>query len=677
MNKKRFFTVFIFIAVSCFASAENPLLIGTDDLRLVAEFDSSLNRMSGYHLYIRKRAGLESVMITESSKDPAGKNDSYALRAYEKNRINGEEIRIYNGKKLDSKYSLYSLIDSTAEPFAHFGEAFHIYIPVKVRYGYPWSRNGEIEVSSGTLLNLRAFSKKYADYSGGFYDNPFVLDLSSIAYMEKNSVSDSETIPSDDFFSDGNDVFVKDGTPRDVAEDTQNTANTETAEPRTAEQEDEKSGGEEQRKAESSGAKPGLHENPSADSGAYESVFEASSESGAAFDEKKASVLENHSPGNTEKSYGETVKDARLEEDERSVSELPGVSGDVFENVSDGVEEAVKNTVDADFSETSVDGAENPDGNPNGKSDGKNDEESGEKSDGENDGEFEPLLSEEEMLSRAAEAEKQEFLRNFDPKAEERFAEISGNMAYSKGPSELVREIVELLNADRVSQKSYDLVFVIDATGSMKDDIEQLRISLPGQLMRFRNKFDSFRVGLVFYRDYESDFSYYGLPIKFYNFTDNLDRFSDNLNDIALVDAVDEDVPEAVYEGLYGGLALYTWNREAFKKIILIGDAEPHPKPRATRRYTKQLVERLSSDKGVRMDSVLLQDGRRAEREAAIEEARLEAERARIEAEAARIEAEKARVEEEAAAELPSEEPEKTSEDSSEKQAEDSEGVLL
>ena len=66
---------------------------------------------------------------------------------------------------------------------------------------------------------------------------------------------------------------------------------------------------------------------------------------------------------------------------------------------------------------------------------------------------------------------------------------------------------------------------------------------------------------------------------------------------------------------MYGGLALFTWNKDSYKKIVLIGDAEPHPKPRMTKRYTKKLVSKLANDKGVHIDSIITPDGRIHERE--------------------------------------------------------------
>lgn len=130
-----------------------------------------------YHLYIRKKYGLESVMLVESNKDPTGKKTNYAYRALEYNPVNGDEVRILDGKVLNSKYAKYSLIDSSAEKNAAFGQAFHIYIPKKIVFGYPWSRNGQVEIGKDFTLNIRSFGKKFADYSGSFQDNSFTISL--------------------------------------------------------------------------------------------------------------------------------------------------------------------------------------------------------------------------------------------------------------------------------------------------------------------------------------------------------------------------------------------------------------------------------------------------------------------------------------------------------------------
>jgi hypothetical protein len=166
-----FFTAFAAAPGGTQSPPAPVLVITKDDIRIEQDI------AGGYHLWIRKTADIGSVLITESTEDPAGKSASYALRDRNKNPVNGEEKRILNGKFLDTSNGLYSLIDSTPEPYQPFGEAFHVFIPYVVVYGYPGSREGEIQVLDGTFLSIRAFAKPYADYSGPYKDNPFVMRM--------------------------------------------------------------------------------------------------------------------------------------------------------------------------------------------------------------------------------------------------------------------------------------------------------------------------------------------------------------------------------------------------------------------------------------------------------------------------------------------------------------------
>lgn len=129
----------------------------------------------GYHLWIRKKPGINSVLLTESTADPTRKEAVYALRNPDYHPQNGDEKRILDGAFLDSSTGLYSLIDSSVETHASMGESFHIYIPYIVEYGYSWTRSGELQVLDGTYLNVRAFTLPFGNYDNGFIDNPFIL----------------------------------------------------------------------------------------------------------------------------------------------------------------------------------------------------------------------------------------------------------------------------------------------------------------------------------------------------------------------------------------------------------------------------------------------------------------------------------------------------------------------
>lgn len=158
--------------VAASAASGSALELGPGDLRIEQLSDG------GYHLYVRAKSGLGSVLLTESTADPSEKADSFAYRALAKNEVNGGERRILDGKVLASRTPLYFLVDSSPEPDAAFGSAFHIFIPWVVAWGYPWSRSGEAFVHDGSFVNIRAFAKSCADYSGPFRDNPYLIRVS-------------------------------------------------------------------------------------------------------------------------------------------------------------------------------------------------------------------------------------------------------------------------------------------------------------------------------------------------------------------------------------------------------------------------------------------------------------------------------------------------------------------
>lgn len=144
------------------------------DLRLAPEdlvIDQSLE--GGYNLYIRAKPGIGSVLLTESTEDPNREAATYAYRNPDYHPANGDEPRVLDGEFL--RDDLYSLIDSSPQPHETLGEAFRIFIPYVIEYGYPWSRNGRELVVDGTYLSVRTFEQPFADYTGSFQDNPFVL----------------------------------------------------------------------------------------------------------------------------------------------------------------------------------------------------------------------------------------------------------------------------------------------------------------------------------------------------------------------------------------------------------------------------------------------------------------------------------------------------------------------
>jgi len=129
----------------------------------------------GYNIWIRKTDSIGSVLLTESTEDPEREVASFALRNPVYHPANGDEQRMLDGEFLNQSDGRFFIIDSTPQPHGDFDRAFRLFVPYIVNYGYPWSREGEIQVLDGTYLNIRTFEKPYGDYTGSFHDNPFIL----------------------------------------------------------------------------------------------------------------------------------------------------------------------------------------------------------------------------------------------------------------------------------------------------------------------------------------------------------------------------------------------------------------------------------------------------------------------------------------------------------------------
>ena len=387
-----------------YTAKQQQLRITAGNVRLVRD-----EKNGGYHLYVKKLPNVNSILLTETTKDPEGKSDSYAYRAQEYNSINGDEIRYLDGKKLESEGAKYSLVDSTPENTSLFGRAFHIYIPETIVYGYEWSRNGQITIGKGTFINIRSFEKPYADYTGDYMDSPFMFDLKVTKKVVK---------------------------------------------------------------------KPAPKVQP--------------------------------------------------------------------------------------------------------------------KPDPEPINEPEPVDEPETVLTD-----------DYNPVASEKFKEFSDDIIYSKGPETIIEDIRGLLD-DIEDKDNLDLVFAIDATGSMKNDLDKLKTDMYPLLTELFGNTPGARVGLLFYRDYGDTFKYMDLPVKVFPFTSNFTSFSKNLNSIRIYGKEGGDIPEAVYEAMYASCEFYSWRNTAQKKIILIGDAEPHPTPRGIGRYSKDYVMGIAESRKIKIHSILL-----------------------------------------------------------------------
>jgi hypothetical protein len=159
--------LFVFlISETAFAQVPGLALNLRNDIRF--ETVCSYNTVVGYNLYVRKKPGMESVMLTE----PTG---YYALRTLVKYETN-DAMRNLSGKRLTDAYSRFTIISSSPIHDRQFGRAFKLFIPAKVVYGNPTSGCGlvPVDVLRGIHFNIRTFDQKFGDPNRSRFQNNLV-----------------------------------------------------------------------------------------------------------------------------------------------------------------------------------------------------------------------------------------------------------------------------------------------------------------------------------------------------------------------------------------------------------------------------------------------------------------------------------------------------------------------
>ena len=221
----------------------------------------------------------------------------------------------------------------------------------------------------------------------------------------------------------------------------------------------------------------------------------------------------------------------------------------------------------------------------------------------------EPEVNEEPQTVPQKE-EKPILTDDYNPLAVEKFSQLAnegGGFLYYSKPENLVQDLLD--SVERITPKTRaDIVIAIDTTGSMKDDMEVLRQKWIPSFIEQTKEFEDLRIALLLYRDYNDSYNYKGLPVKFFDFTREPEKIKKQLDSVIIHGNEGGDIPEAVHEALFASINFYEWRKDAQRKIILLGDAEPHPKPRGPRKLTQEKVMQLANEKEITLDCIIVPD---------------------------------------------------------------------
>ncbi|MCK5644334.1 MAG: VWA domain-containing protein, partial [Gammaproteobacteria bacterium] len=119
--------------------------------------------------------------------------------------------------------------------------------------------------------------------------------------------------------------------------------------------------------------------------------------------------------------------------------------------------------------------------------------------------------------------------------------------------------------------KALDLVFVIDTTGSMGDELSYLTEEFTRIVADVREQFPTISIhfGLVVYRDVHDEY-----VVRSYQFTGSLSKMQDRFD--TQVSNGGGDYPEAVEQGLASAIDLQWREGNVARMMFLVGDAPPH-----------------------------------------------------------------------------------------------------
>lgn len=126
-------------------------------------------------------------------------------------------------------------------------------------------------------------------------------------------------------------------------------------------------------------------------------------------------------------------------------------------------------------------------------------------------------------------------------------------------------------------EKTLDLLFMVDTTGSMSDELEFLKLELQDVIRRVTEEYEGIRIRLSvnFYRDREDAY-----VVRDFPFTEDIDEALSKLR-VQYSDG-GGDYPEAVDEAFENAVKGHEWSEDSVKLLFFVLDAPPHSDRKGT-----------------------------------------------------------------------------------------------
>lgn len=180
----------------------------------------------------------------------------------------------------------------------------------------------------------------------------------------------------------------------------------------------------------------------------------------------------------------------------------------------------------------------------------------------------------------------------------ENYSVSSGNVSskLEKSPDPVVT--VKLDSRRTLPQQiPLQICFLVDATGSMEDEIQQLKdviFSIHSRIVSHPSNPDA-SFSLVAYRDRGDAFL-----VKGYSFTSSIDTFQLRLEPLHARGG--GDTPEDICAGLQYAMDSLKWKQDAVKFVFMMGDAPPHVERYPEKNYL--WASKQARQRGIRIVSI-------------------------------------------------------------------------
>ncbi len=158
-------------------------------------------------------------------------------------------------------------------------------------------------------------------------------------------------------------------------------------------------------------------------------------------------------------------------------------------------------------------------------------------------------------------------------------------MVNARFVSKTIKDIIESNSCD-----SADVLFLIDKTGSMEDDIDNIKRGL-NNVIESLKKFNGNRLAIACYGDRNVDGDDW---FTYHNFGNNFMGARGFINSIQVTGG--DDFPESVNDAFFEVLKKDFWRSGTKRMIILIGDA-PSLLPPLSKHTLREVIEKAKEDK--------------------------------------------------------------------------------